>query len=67
MSKKSLYYVGYEQVKTYLEHHDHMCSEGYITSIINGEIDIDQLRKNILMYALEYGINTGMTVRREDA
>lgn len=67
MSKKSLYYVSYQQVKTYLEHHDHTCSEGYITSIINGEIDIDQLRKNILMYALENGINTGMTVRREDA
>jgi len=66
MSKKSLYYVSYEQVQTYLEHHDHMCCEGYITDIINGEIDLDQLRKNILMYALEYGINTGMTVRRDN-
>jgi len=67
MSKKSLYYVSYTQVKKFLEHHDHMDVEGYITSIINGEIDIDQLRKNILIHALENGINTGMTVRHVNA
>lgn len=65
--KKTIHYVSYTQVKKFLEHHDHMDVEGYMTGILNGEIDIDQFRQKILIYALENGINTGMTVRREDA
>ena len=46
--------ITYEQIRSFTDQFDNNCSDGWITEIVNGEVDIDKLKSFILTHYEEH-------------
>ena len=58
--------ITYAQITSFTNAFDHTCSDGWITDIVNGEVDIDKLKSFILNYYEEHKDDEGNKVFDED-
>ena len=58
--------ITYAQITSFTNAFQHTCSDGWITEIVNGEVDIDKLRSFILNYYEEHKDDEGNKVFDED-
>ena len=58
--------ITYAQITSFTNAFQHTCSDGWITQIVNGEVDIDKLRSFILNYYEEHKDDEGSKVYDED-
>ena len=58
--------ITYEQIRSFTNAFDHTCSDGWITYIVNGEVDIDKLKSFILNHYEEHKDDEGNKVLDED-
>ena len=58
--------ITYEQIRSFTDQFDNNCSDGWITEIVNGEVDIDKLKSFILNHYEEHKDDEGKKVLDED-
>ena len=58
--------VTYAQITSFTNAFQHTCSDGWITDIVNGKVDIDKLKSFILNYYEEHKDDEGNKVFDED-
>ena len=58
--------ITYAQITSFTNAFDHTCSDGWITDIVNGEVDIDKLKSFILTHYEEHKDDEGNKVLDED-
>ena len=58
--------ITYEQIRAFTDQFDNNCSDGWITEIVNGEVDIDKLKSFILTHYEEHKDEDGKKVLDED-
>jgi len=58
--------ITYEQIRSFTDQFDNNCSDGWITEIVNGEVDIDKLKSFILTHYEEHKDEDGNKVEDED-
>ena len=58
--------ITYEQIRSFTDQFDNNCSDGWITEIVNGEVDIDKLKSFILTHYEEHKDDEGKKVLDED-
>jgi len=64
--KKETKEITYAQITSFTNAFDHTCSDGWITDIVNGEVDIDKLKSFIINYNEEHKDDEGKKVLDED-
>ena len=64
--KKETKEITYEQIRSFTDQFDNNCSDGWITEIVNGEVDIDKLKSFILTHYREHKDVDGNKVEDED-
>ena len=58
--------ITYAQITSFTNAFQHTCSDGWITDIVNGEVDIDKLKSFILTHYEEHKDDDGKKVLDED-
>ena len=58
--------ITYQQIRSFTDQFDNNCSDGWITDIVNGEVDIDKLKSFILTHYEEHKDEDGNKVEDED-
>ena len=64
--KKETKEITYEQIRSFTDQFDGNCSDGWITDIVNGEVDIDKMKSFILTHYEEHKDKDGNKVLDED-
>ena len=64
--KKETKEITYQQIRSFTDQFDNNCSDGWITDIVNGEVDIDKLKSFILSNYEEHKDEDGNKVEDED-
>ena len=64
--KKETKEITYQQIRSFTDQFDNNCSDGWITEIVNGEVDIDKLKSFILSNYEEHKDEDGNKVEDED-